>query len=119
VLKSYHTQRELLVMPKLFDAYCRPARGSRLAVQPLVTQAIDRLIALRNQFYHPGISEAQIPEKVAAGSVWLAALLSSLTFLQHYHLTFVQRIELRRRNGTTPHYSPCHYPKLSLGHGKI
>ena len=48
VLKQYSLQRHLLVMPELFDFYFRSSRGKTLRVQPVVTEAIDPLIALRN-----------------------------------------------------------------------
>jgi hypothetical protein len=49
VLKCYSAHRHLLMMPELFDFYFKPSRGQRLQVQPVVSQAIDPLITLRNQ----------------------------------------------------------------------
>jgi hypothetical protein len=73
-------------------------------LQSVVSQAIEPLITLRNQFHHPGIPDALFSEKIAAGSRWLDDLLGSLQFLRHYHLAFVQRIELRHTAGFTPRY---------------
>jgi hypothetical protein len=104
VLKCYRNHRELLVMPELFTCYFQAGHGKKLVVQDVVTQAIDSLITLRNQFHHPGVPEALLPEKIAVSSDWLAQLLDSVQFLQHYPLTFVQRIELRHRDNAPPHY---------------
>jgi hypothetical protein len=95
VLKSYREHRHLLVIPELFDFYFRPAPGNKLAFQPVISQAIDPLIGLRNQFHHPGIQEALIPESIAAGLGWLDDILVGLRFLSTYELAFVQRIEVR------------------------
>jgi hypothetical protein len=95
LVKQYHTQRHLLVMPELFEIYFQPGRGTRLTQQPVVQQAIEPLITLRNQFHHPGIPEALIPAKIEAGICWLDQLLERLQFLGAYQLAFVQRIEVR------------------------
>ena len=71
VLKAYRDHRDLLVVPELFECYFQPSRSTRLAVQPLVKEAIEPLIALRNQFHHPGIPDALIPDRIAVGSQWL------------------------------------------------
>ena len=104
LLKQYHAQRHLLVMPELFEVYFQPGRGSRLAQQPVVQQAIEPLITLRNQFHHPGIPDAQIPEKVAMGTHCLEQLLERLQFLHAYPLNFVQRIEVRHDGAAVRHF---------------
>jgi hypothetical protein len=99
-LKCYGEHRHLLVMPELFDLYFAPSRGKRLRIQPVVGQAIDPLIALRNQFHHPGIPDALITEKIEAGTRWLEQLLEGLQFLSAYQLGFIQEIKVRRTQDT-------------------
>jgi len=88
LLKQYHAQRHLPVMPELFEVYFQPGHGSRLAQQPVIQQAIEPLIILRNQFHHPGISDALIPEKVTMGMHCLEQLLERLQVLHAYLLVF-------------------------------
>src|SRR5215831_18797241 len=93
VLKQYDTQRHLL-LPELFDFAFQPSRGKTLRLQPVVTQVIEPLIKLRNDFHHPGIPDTVIPEKLALGMGWLEQLLAGVQFLSAYQLAFIQRIEL-------------------------
>jgi len=105
VLKQYHLQCHLLVMPELFDFYFQPARGKTLRLQTVVTQAIEPLMALRNRFHHPGIPDHQIPEAIAAGLLWLEQVLAGLRFLSTYQMAFVQDIRVHYPAQTTPVYS--------------
>jgi WD40 repeat protein len=95
VLKHYRDRRELLVVPELFDVYFQPSRGQTLRVQPVVRQAINPLITLRNQFHHPEILPHLIPEHIDAGTRWLEQLLAALRFLSTYQLAFIQDIKVR------------------------
>src|SRR5207244_5059469 len=95
----------LLVMSELFYFYCKPARGTALRLQPVVTQAIELLMALRNRFHHPGITDHQIPEAIAIGLRWLEQVLAGLRFLSTYQMAFVQDIKVRYSAQTTPVYS--------------
>jgi hypothetical protein len=97
-LKCYGECRHLLVMPELFDFYFTPARGKKLRIQPVVSQAIEPLITLRNQFHHPGIPDTLIAEKVLVGMRWLEQMLVGLQFLSAYQLAFVQEIKVRRHS---------------------
>jgi hypothetical protein len=97
LLKQYREQRHLLMVPELFDFYFRPSRGTTLPVQPVVRQAIDPLITLRNQFHHPGIPDTLVPSRIADGLCWLELLLAGVHFLSTYHLAFVQEIKVRRQ----------------------
>lgn len=101
LLKQYHAQRDLLVMPELFDVYFQPGRGTRLAQQPVVARAIEPLITLRNESHHSHISDAQMPEKVDQGMRCLEQLLACLQFLPAYSLNFVQRIEVHHDGAVT------------------
>jgi hypothetical protein len=97
LLKQYRAQRHLLVVPELFDFYFQPSRGATLPVQPVVRQAIDPLITLRNHFHHPGIPDPQVPSRIAEGLKWLEQLLAGVHFLSTYYLAFVQEIKVRRQ----------------------
>jgi hypothetical protein len=70
----------------------------------VVQQAIEPLITLRNQFHHPGIPDALIPEKVATATRCLEQLLERLQFLHTYPLNFVQRIEVRHDGAAVRHF---------------
>ena len=80
--------------------------GARLQTHPAArgAQAIEPLITLRNQFHHPGIPDALIPEKVAIGTYCLEQLLERLKFLHAYPLDFVQRIEVRHDGAAVRHF---------------
>ncbi|MCI0529759.1 MAG: hypothetical protein L0Y56_20140, partial [Nitrospira sp.] len=96
-LRTYWEHRHKLVLPELFDLYFDASKGKRLPLQPVVGQAIDPLIQLRNQFHHPGIPDALTAEKIEEGTQWLDQLLEELQFLSHYQLSYIQRIEVRRQ----------------------
>jgi hypothetical protein len=104
VLKQYDAQRHLLVMPELFDFAFQPSRGKTLRLQPVVTQAIEPLIKLRNDFHHPGIPDFLIPEKLTVGMGCLEQLLAGVQFLSAYQLAFIQRIELLPQTQPPPHF---------------
>jgi tetratricopeptide (TPR) repeat protein len=98
ILKCYSAHRHLLMMPELFDFYFKPPRGQRLQVQPVVGQAIDPLIALRNQYHHqPDLLGTPSISKVEAGMRWLEQVLAGLQFLSTYQLAFIQEIKVRHR----------------------
>src|SRR5262249_4292000 len=104
VLKAYRDHRDLLVVPELFVCFFQPSRGTKLAVQPLVRQAIEPLITLRNRFHHEELG-TDLPNMIATGSHWLEQLLASLQFMQHYDLAYVERIEVRHQDGSHRRFS--------------
>jgi hypothetical protein len=97
LLTSYRNHRHLLVMPELFDFYFRPGRSSKPRPQPVVTQVLDPLIALRNLKAHDRPSKRQVAEALAVGSGWLEQVLAGLQFLAMYRLAYIQNIQVRHR----------------------
>jgi hypothetical protein len=104
-LKCYSTHRHLLVVPELFDWYFAPSTGQKLRPQPVVGQAIEPLIALRNEAHHPGIPAERLPEKITRGLHWLEQLLAGLQFLSAYPLAFIQEIRVRHPLPNTRRFS--------------
>ncbi len=104
-LKHYRDHQKLLVIPELFAFYFKPTRGKKLALQPVVSQCIDPLITLRNQFHHPGIPDNQVADKTAEGLHNLDTLLTQLQFLSEYQLAFVQDVKVRRQDHQQRFYS--------------
>jgi Novel STAND NTPase 1/WD domain, G-beta repeat len=94
ILKCYSEQRSLLMVPELFDFYFRPSRGNRLSVQPVVSQAIEPIIAIRNRGSH----RRPLPDApITAVMGWLELVLDGLQFLSAYQLAFIQEIKVRHR----------------------
>ena len=104
VLKAYRDHRDLLVVPELFVCFFQPSRSTKLAAQPLVRQAIEPLITLRNRFHHEELG-TDLPNMIATGSRWLEQFLASLQFMQHYDLAYVERIEVHHQDGTHRRFS--------------
>ena len=94
VIKSYRDVKEQLVIPELFDFWFKGISRNKLRLQPLHTQAIEPLMALRNDFHHGRVPEDKEEEKAAEGLTWLHQLLEALKFLTQYELSFTQRITL-------------------------